>query len=198
MFQSADELLAYVKDEGVEIVDIRFCDLPGIMQHFTVPAGSFDEAVFEDGLAFDGSSIRGFQKIHESDMALLPGPDDRVPRPVPDRQDPGPELLRARPADQGAVQPRPAQHRAQGRELPGLHRHRRHRLLRSRGRVLRVRRRALRDQAEHRLLRDRLRRRRLEHRPGRGRRQPRLQGAVQGRLLPGARRSTTSPTCATR
>ena len=45
-----------------------------MMQHFTVPAGSFDMSVFEDGLAFDGSSIRGFQKIHESDMALLPDP----------------------------------------------------------------------------------------------------------------------------
>ena len=74
MFQGADDLLAYIKNEGVEVVDIRFCDLPGIMQHFTVPAGSFDESVFEDGLAFDGSSIRGFQKIHESDMALLPDP----------------------------------------------------------------------------------------------------------------------------
>jgi glutamine synthetase len=74
MFTSADELLAYVKDEGVEIIDVRFCDLPGIMQHFTVPAGSFGPEVFEDGLAFDGSSIRGFQKIHESDMALLPDP----------------------------------------------------------------------------------------------------------------------------
>jgi len=72
MFESADDLLAYVKQEDVEIIDIRFCDLPGIMQHFTVPAGSFDKSVFEDGLAFDGSSIRGFQKIHESDMALLP------------------------------------------------------------------------------------------------------------------------------
>ncbi|GAA0342685.1 MAG: type I glutamate--ammonia ligase [Micropruina glycogenica] len=74
MFQSADDLLAYVKDEGVETIDIRFCDLPGVMQHFTVPAGSFGPEVFEDGLAFDGSSIRGFQKIHESDMALLPDP----------------------------------------------------------------------------------------------------------------------------
>ncbi|RZK87017.1 MAG: type I glutamate--ammonia ligase, partial [Methylobacterium sp.] len=74
MFQGADDMLAYIKNEGVEIVDIRFCDLPGQMQHFTVPAGSFDEAVFSDGLAFDGSSIRGFQKIHESDMALLPDP----------------------------------------------------------------------------------------------------------------------------
>ncbi len=74
MFQSADDLLAYVKDEGVETIDVRFCDLPGVMQHFTVPAGSFGPEVFEDGLAFDGSSIRGFQKIHESDMALLPDP----------------------------------------------------------------------------------------------------------------------------
>ena len=74
MFKSADDLLAYVKDAGVEIIDVRFCDLPGIMQHFTVPVGSFGPEVFEEGLAFDGSSIRGFQKIHESDMALLPDP----------------------------------------------------------------------------------------------------------------------------
>ena len=74
MFQSADELLAYVKDEDVETIDVRFCDLPGVMQHFTVPAKAFGPEVFEDGLAFDGSSIRGFQKIHESDMALLPDP----------------------------------------------------------------------------------------------------------------------------
>ncbi len=74
MFQGADELLAYVKDNDVETIDIRFCDLPGVMQHFTVPATAFGKEVFEDGLAFDGSSIRGFQKIHESDMALLPDP----------------------------------------------------------------------------------------------------------------------------
>jgi len=72
MFSSSEELLAYVKDENVEVVDVRFCDLPGVMQHFTIPAKSFGPEVFEDGLAFDGSSIRGFQKIHESDMALLP------------------------------------------------------------------------------------------------------------------------------
>src|ERR1700712_2594678 len=74
MFQNSDELLKYVKDEGVEMVDVRFCDLPGVMQHFTVPAGSFNEDVFTDGLGFDGSSIRGFQEIHESDMLLLPDP----------------------------------------------------------------------------------------------------------------------------
>ncbi len=74
MFQGADDLLAYVKNEGIEIIDVRFTDLPGMQQHFTVPAGSFGPEVFEEGLAFDGSSIRGFQKIHESDMALMPDP----------------------------------------------------------------------------------------------------------------------------
>ncbi|HBX80342.1 MAG TPA: type I glutamate--ammonia ligase, partial [Propionibacteriaceae bacterium] len=74
MFKSADELLAYVKNEGIENIDVRFCDLPGVMQHFTVPAATFGPEVFEDGLSFDGSSIRGFQKIHESDMTLMPDP----------------------------------------------------------------------------------------------------------------------------
>ena len=72
MFANPEELLRYLKNEGVKFVDVRFCDLPGVMQHFTVPVESFDESVFTDGLAFDGSSIRGFQAIHESDMLLLP------------------------------------------------------------------------------------------------------------------------------
>ena len=74
MFANPAELLKYVKDEGVEFVDVRFCDLPGVMQHFTVPVSSFGQEVFDDGLMFDGSSIRGFQAIHESDMALFPDP----------------------------------------------------------------------------------------------------------------------------
>lgn len=74
MLQSPEDVLAYIKDEGVEMVDVRFSDVPGVMQHFTVPVNSFDMSVFEDGLAFDGSSVTGFQKIHESDMALLPDP----------------------------------------------------------------------------------------------------------------------------
>jgi len=74
MFANSDELLKYVKDEGIEMVDVRFCDLPGVMQHFTVPVSSFDQSVFDDGLNFDGSSVRGFQAIHESDMALFPDP----------------------------------------------------------------------------------------------------------------------------
>ena len=49
VFANSEELLRYVKDEGVKFVDVRFCDLPGIMQHFNVPVESFDESVFRDG-----------------------------------------------------------------------------------------------------------------------------------------------------
>ncbi|MDQ1655058.1 MAG: glutamine synthetase, partial [Cryptosporangiaceae bacterium] len=72
MFSNSEELLSYTRDEGVRFIDIRFCDLPGVMQHFNVPIESFTEDTLNEGLAFDGSSIRGFQAIHESDMLLLP------------------------------------------------------------------------------------------------------------------------------
>ncbi len=72
MFSSHDDAKKFIKDEGIEFVDVRFIDLPGVMQHFNVPAVSFDDAAFDDGLMFDGSSIRGFQAINESDMKLLP------------------------------------------------------------------------------------------------------------------------------
>ncbi len=86
MFANAEELLRYVRDEGVEMVDVRFCDLPGVMQHFTVPVSSFDEKVFSDGLNFDGSSIRGFQAIHESDMSLFPDPSTAYLDPFRERK----------------------------------------------------------------------------------------------------------------
>lgn len=69
MFQNADEINQYIADNDVKFIDVRFCDLPGIMQHVTVPVESFDPG---ESLMFDGSSIRGFQAIHESDMALVP------------------------------------------------------------------------------------------------------------------------------
>ena len=72
MFTSAEELLAFVKEEGIETIDCRFCDLPGVMQHFTIPVAAFKEDALADGLMFDGSSIRGFTAIHESDMKLVP------------------------------------------------------------------------------------------------------------------------------
>ncbi len=59
---------------NVKMVDLRFTDLPGTWQHFTVPANQLNESFFEDGIGFDGSSIRGFQEIHESDMLLMLDP----------------------------------------------------------------------------------------------------------------------------
>jgi glutamine synthetase len=72
MFSTAAEVLDYIKKENIVFVDVRFCDLPGVMQHFNVPVAAFDNSVFEDGLLFDGSSVRGFQAINESDMKLVP------------------------------------------------------------------------------------------------------------------------------
>ncbi len=72
MFSKPEEVLAFIKSEDVKFVDVRFCDLPGVMQHFNVPAQSLDADFFTDGQMFDGSSIRGFQAIHESDMKLVP------------------------------------------------------------------------------------------------------------------------------
>ena len=74
MFTNPDEVLRYIKDNDVKFVDVRFCDLPGVMQHFNVPAQSLDASFFEVGQMFDGSSIRGFQAINESDMSLFPDP----------------------------------------------------------------------------------------------------------------------------
>lgn len=72
MFSSVDEATRFIAEEGVEFVDVRFCDLPGVMQHFSIPIATFDKESLDEGLMFDGSSIRGFTKIHESDMKLMP------------------------------------------------------------------------------------------------------------------------------
>ena len=69
------EVLAFCREKDVKAVDLRFIDFPGVWQHFTIPVGKLTEAVFEDGLGFDGSSIRGWQAINESDMLVVPQPD---------------------------------------------------------------------------------------------------------------------------
>jgi glutamine synthetase len=75
------ETVKLVKDGGYEFVDLRFCDLPGQVQHFTLPAAGLTEEGFEEGFGFDGSSIRGFQQIQESDMVLVPDPGTAVADP---------------------------------------------------------------------------------------------------------------------
>ena len=69
---SPAEVLEFAAEQGVEMVDLKFVDLPGTWQHMTLPIGALDADDFESGLGFDGSSIRGFQEIHESDMLLIP------------------------------------------------------------------------------------------------------------------------------
>ena len=69
------DVMDLIKQKDVKYVDFRFMDLPGIWQHTTSPVKFFDEDVFKDGKGFDGSSIRGFQAINESDMLLIPDPN---------------------------------------------------------------------------------------------------------------------------
>ncbi|RYG29352.1 type I glutamate--ammonia ligase, partial [bacterium] len=72
---TSTEAVQFVQENDAQFVSIRFTDLMGTWQHFTISAHHFDEDKFENGLAFDGSSIRGFQTINESDMLLLPDAD---------------------------------------------------------------------------------------------------------------------------
>src|SRR6476646_6200429 len=66
------ELVKMVKDKKIKIIDFRFVDMPGLWQHFSMASNELEESMFEEGVGFDGSSIRGFQQIQESDMLLIP------------------------------------------------------------------------------------------------------------------------------
>jgi glutamine synthetase len=79
---SPKDVLAMAKKEGVQIVDLRFVDMPGTWQHFSIPVEELSEGLFEGGIGFDGSSIRGFQHIHESDMLLMPDASSTFIDPV--------------------------------------------------------------------------------------------------------------------
>jgi glutamine synthetase len=78
---AAKEVLDSVKKNKMEIVDFKFVDVPGLWHHFSVPAAELTADLFEDGIGFDGSSIRGFQSINESDMLLIPDPDSALVDP---------------------------------------------------------------------------------------------------------------------
>jgi len=69
------EVLALCREKDVKAVDFRFMDFPGLWQHFTIPVDQLEEDTFEDGLGFDGSSIRGWKAINESDMLVMPQPE---------------------------------------------------------------------------------------------------------------------------
>jgi glutamine synthetase len=82
MPRTPNDVKKLAKDAGIKIVDLRFIDLPGMWQHFSLPVEDLDDDLFSDGIGFDGSSIRGFQQIHESDMLLVADAETAVVDPV--------------------------------------------------------------------------------------------------------------------
>ncbi|MFW6358672.1 MAG: type I glutamate--ammonia ligase [Chroococcales cyanobacterium] len=74
MPETAQEVLRMIQDEDIKIIDLKFIDLPGIWQHFSIYRSELDEDSFTDGVPFDGSSIRGWKSINESDMMMVPDP----------------------------------------------------------------------------------------------------------------------------
>ncbi|WP_437204631.1 type I glutamate--ammonia ligase [Planctomicrobium sp. SH664] len=75
------EVLALCRQKEIQAVDLRFMDFPGTQKHFTIPVNTLTEQSFEDGLTFDGSSIRGWQAINESDMLVIPQPETAMVDP---------------------------------------------------------------------------------------------------------------------
>src|SRR6476660_4244119 len=71
---TSDDVLKAIKANNVQMIDLRFTDLPCTWQHFSVPPSAVDADAMSDGIGFDGSSIRGFQEIQESDMLVVPDP----------------------------------------------------------------------------------------------------------------------------
>lgn len=78
MAKTVSDVLKLAKDSGAKILDLRFMDFPGLWQHFSVPIKVLTEDLFEDGLGFDGSSIRGWKAINESDMLVIPDPSSAL------------------------------------------------------------------------------------------------------------------------
>ncbi len=82
MPKTPDQVKQQAMQAGVKIVDLKFVDLPGVWQHFSIPVEDLSHDLFDEGIGFDGSSIRGFQLIHESDMLLVADPDTAYVDPV--------------------------------------------------------------------------------------------------------------------
>src|SRR5215510_13212170 len=82
MPKTPDDVRQLAKEVKAKIVDLKFTDLPGVWQHFSIPLEDLNDELFEEGIGFDGSSIRGFQSIHESDMLLVADPETSCLDPV--------------------------------------------------------------------------------------------------------------------
>ena len=140
------KVLDLIRQKNIQVVDVKFCDLPGTWQHFSIPAATLDEEMIQEGLGFDGSSIRGFQAINESDMLLLPDVSTAFVDPVLEV----PTLsLTCDIYDPLTLEPYsrdPALHRVQGRGVPQDHGHRHHVVLGAGGGVLHLQLRAVRPE----------------------------------------------------
>jgi glutamine synthetase len=82
MTETVKDVLDLIQKKGIKMVDFRFTDLPGTWQHFSLSTRNVDAELFDEGLGFDGSSVRGFQEIQESDMILIPDPTTAFVDPI--------------------------------------------------------------------------------------------------------------------
>ena len=181
--RSPADVVRLMQDEGVEIVDFRFCDLPGLMQHFSTPAHQLTEDGFEEGYGFDGSSIRGFQEIQESDMILVPDPNTAVIDPFREAKTLNLNCFVRDPVTGDSYSRDPRYVAKKAEDYLRLDRAGRHRLLRAGGGVLHLQRRPLPPGPALGHVLGRLGGGHLEL--GRRREaQPRVQAPVQGGLLP--------------
>lgn len=140
-----EEVEALINKEGIEYVSVRFTDLIGVQQHFTVPASEFIDNAFTDGMPFDGSSVQGFQAINESDMKLIPDVTTAFVDPFRKHKTLDVAFSIVDPLTDEPYSRDPRQVAGKAGSLPEVHRHRRHRFLRSRSRVLHLRQGALRE-----------------------------------------------------
>ena len=180
-------VLELAKKAGAKMVDIKFVDTFGTWQHFSCPIAELTEDIFTDGLGFDGSSIRGWKSIEASDMLAMPDPATAFIDPfcaVPTLS------LTCTIAETGTKElytrdPRGIAQRAE--KYLQSHRPGRPGVLRAGGRILYLRQRPVRLQAQRHLLQRGFGGGDLEHGQGRDA-QPRLQDPAQGRLFPGRTR----------
>ena len=112
------DVLKMIKEKEVKFVDLRFTDTRGKEQHVSVPAKAFDDDKFEDGHAFDGSSIAGWKGIEASDMLLMPDPATAHIDPFIDETDAAHHLRRDRAVGRQGLRARPALARQARRGLP--------------------------------------------------------------------------------
>ena len=189
---SPQEVLDFAKKNDARQVDVRFSDIPGLQHHVSYPISELDVDSFENGFGIDGSSIRGWAAINESDMLLIPDPNTAFMDPFTEV----PTLVMigdvSDPITKQNYERDPRWIAKKAELFLKNTRPRRHGVLRRRSRVLHFRQHPLRSERALRLLFHRRRRGPLEFGPREG--QPRLPAALQGRLLPGsADRSLPGP-----